>query len=59
MFEAEIGLEEFVNGADDVRDNGLWGVEDATLDFEGFVIAVYLSLSSFLIFCISISNEAL
>ena len=32
--EAELGLQEFVDAADDVGDDGLRGVEDATLDFE-------------------------
>ena len=40
MFEAELGFEEFVHGADDVRDDGLRGVEDAALDSQGFVVGV-------------------
>jgi hypothetical protein len=36
--EAELGLQEFVDTADDVGDDGLRGVEDAALNFELFVV---------------------
>jgi hypothetical protein len=36
--EAELGLQEFVDAADDVGDDGLRGVEDAALDLELLVV---------------------
>ena len=38
VFQAELGLQEFVDAADDVGDDGLRGVENAALDFQLFVV---------------------
>src|SRR5512137_2300992 len=38
VFEAELGLQEFMHAANDIRNDGLRGVEDTTLNFELLVV---------------------